>query len=129
MSNPDLLPKRIIKETQRLLTEPAPGIVATPYKDNLRYFNVVMQGPSESPYTGVCDHLQWLSAAPTLTNAIDRDATGGIFKLELFLPEEYPMAPPKACSAVRARSSSPLTVVSFSCDAGPLLDEDVPSKY
>jgi ubiquitin-protein ligase len=22
---------------------------------------------------------------------------GGVFKLELFLPEEYPMAPPKVC--------------------------------
>ena len=25
----------------------------------------------------------------------DCDASGGVFKLELFLPEEYPMAPPK----------------------------------
>ena len=49
----------------------APGISATPYKDNLRYFNVIIQGPATSPYEG------------------------GIFKLELFLTEEYPMAPPK----------------------------------
>jgi len=49
----------------------APGISATPYTDNLRYFNVIIQGPQGSPYEG------------------------GIFKLELFLPEEYPMAPPK----------------------------------
>ena len=47
------------------------GISATPYEDNLRYFNVVIAGPQESPFEG------------------------GIFKLELFLPGEYPMAPPK----------------------------------
>jgi len=65
------LPRRIVKETQRLLSEPAPGISATPYEDNLRYFNVIIAGPAQSPYEG------------------------GVFKLELFLPEDYPMAPPK----------------------------------
>eukprot|EP01114_Cavostelium_apophysatum_P006060 TRINITY_DN17263_c0_g1_i1.p1 TRINITY_DN17263_c0_g1~~TRINITY_DN17263_c0_g1_i1.p1 ORF type:complete len:150 (-),score=26.58 TRINITY_DN17263_c0_g1_i1:63-512(-) len=65
------LPKRIVKETQRLLSEPAPGISATPAEDNLRYFNVIIAGPSGSPFEG------------------------GIFKLELFLTEDYPMAPPK----------------------------------
>lgn len=65
------LPRRIIKETQRLLSEPAPGISASPCEDNLRYFNVMILGPAQSPYEG------------------------GVFKLELFLPEEYPMAAPK----------------------------------
>uniref|UniRef100_A0A2P2LU09 Ubiquitin-conjugating enzyme E2 35 n=1 Tax=Rhizophora mucronata TaxID=61149 RepID=A0A2P2LU09_RHIMU len=37
----------------------------------MRYFNVMILGPTQSPYEG------------------------GVFKLELFLPEEYPMAPPK----------------------------------
>lgn len=59
------------KETERLIAEPAPGISATPHEDNLRYFDVVMEGPSTSPFEG------------------------GIFKLELFLPEDYPMAAPK----------------------------------
>jgi len=67
----NLLPRRIVKETQRLMSEPAPGISAVPFKDNLRYFNVIMAGPDASAYQN------------------------GIFKLELFLPEEYPMAPPK----------------------------------
>ena len=94
MSDQSLLPRRIVKETQRLLSEPgtrtpgsttrtraaaytpllcaaAPGISATPYADNLRYFNVIIQGPTQSAYEG------------------------GIFKLELFLTEDYPMAPPK----------------------------------
>uniref|UniRef100_A0A803LVL9 UBC core domain-containing protein n=1 Tax=Chenopodium quinoa TaxID=63459 RepID=A0A803LVL9_CHEQI len=59
------------QETQRLLSEPAPGISASPSEDNMRYFNVMILGPSQSPYEG------------------------GVFKLELFLPEEYPMAAPK----------------------------------
>nr|VDC63830.1 unnamed protein product [Brassica rapa] len=75
------LPRRIIKETQRLLSEPgklssasfypSPGISASPSEENMRYFNVMILGPSQSPYEG------------------------GVFKLELFLPEEYPMAAPK----------------------------------
>lgn len=47
------------------------GISAAPTEDNLRYFNVIIQGPESSPYEG------------------------GIYKLELFLPEDYPMAAPK----------------------------------
>ncbi|KAJ3363662.1 Ubiquitin-conjugating enzyme 13 [Allomyces javanicus] len=65
------LSKRIIKETERLLADPAPGIQATPHEDNLRYFDVVMSGPSQSPFEG------------------------GSFKLELFLPDDYPMTAPK----------------------------------
>ncbi|CAK7221979.1 Ubiquitin-conjugating enzyme E2 35 [Sporothrix curviconia] len=65
------LPKRIIKETERLMAEPVPGISAVPHDDNLRYFDVEIYGPSQSPYEG------------------------GVFKLELFLPDDYPMTPPK----------------------------------
>lgn len=65
------LPKRIVKETERLVNEPAPGISATPHEDNLRYFDVTIEGPADSPYAG------------------------GVFHLELFLPDEYPMSAPK----------------------------------
>jgi ubiquitin-conjugating enzyme E2 N len=65
------LPRRIIKETQRLLQEPVPGIVAVPDESNARYFHVEVTGPAESPFEG------------------------GKFKLELFLPEDYPMSAPK----------------------------------
>ncbi|XP_025891319.1 ubiquitin-conjugating enzyme E2 N [Nothoprocta perdicaria] len=61
----------IRKETQRLLAEPVPGIKAEPDESNARYFHVVIAGPQDSPFEG------------------------GTFKLELFLPEEYPMAAPK----------------------------------
>uniref|UniRef100_A0A7S2FBQ7 E2 ubiquitin-conjugating enzyme n=1 Tax=Florenciella parvula TaxID=236787 RepID=A0A7S2FBQ7_9STRA len=65
------LPRRIVKETQRLMAEPVPGISATPYEDNLRYFNIALAGPADSPFES------------------------GVFRLELFLPADYPMAPPK----------------------------------
>ena len=59
------------KETQRLIADPVAGISATPYADNLRYFAVAIEGPADSPYEK------------------------GVFQLELFLPADYPMAPPK----------------------------------
>uniref|UniRef100_A0A915MDR6 UBC core domain-containing protein n=1 Tax=Meloidogyne javanica TaxID=6303 RepID=A0A915MDR6_MELJA len=65
------LPRRIAKETQRLLQDPVPGISAIPDEANARYFHVIIAGPDSSPFAG------------------------GVFKLELFLPEEYPMAAPK----------------------------------
>lgn len=65
------LPRRIIKETQRLLQEPVPGIIAVPDESNARYFHVIVSGPTDSPFEG------------------------GSFKLELFLPEDYPMSAPK----------------------------------
>lgn len=65
------LPKRILKETERLSKEPVPGISVQPHEDNSRYFNVVLAGPTGSPYEG------------------------GVFKLELFLPADYPMQAPR----------------------------------
>ena len=62
---------RIVKETKRLLADPVEGVSATPYEDNLRYFNVAIAGPMDSPFEG------------------------GLFRLELFLPAEYPVGPPK----------------------------------
>uniref|UniRef100_A0A5G2QZC6 Ubiquitin conjugating enzyme E2 N n=1 Tax=Sus scrofa TaxID=9823 RepID=A0A5G2QZC6_PIG len=64
-------PSILSGETQRLLAEPVPGIKAEPDESNARYFHVVIAGPQDSPFEG------------------------GTFKLELFLPEEYPMAAPK----------------------------------
>lgn len=58
-----------------------------PHEDNLRYFDVNIHGPSQSPYEGTTS-LQ--SRLPLLIIS-----TGGIFKLELFLPDDYPMTPPK----------------------------------
>jgi ubiquitin-conjugating enzyme E2 N len=66
-----LYPFSLLQETQRLISEPVAGISATPYQDNLRYFAVAIEGPGDSPYEK------------------------GVFQLELFLPADYPMAPPK----------------------------------
>mmetsp|Transcript_10748 Transcript_10748/g.11720 ORF Transcript_10748/g.11720 Transcript_10748/m.11720 type:complete len:153 (-) Transcript_10748:74-532(-) len=65
------LPRRIIKETQRLQEDPVVGIYAVPSETNNRYFDVKIAGPQGSPYEG------------------------GLFQMELYLPEEYPMCPPK----------------------------------
>ncbi|KAF4394025.1 hypothetical protein G4B88_025994 [Cannabis sativa] len=96
------LPRRIIKETQRLLSEPAPGISASPSEDNMRYFNVMILGPTQSPYEAylfciinVPFRLSSVVSILTQGNVFLVAMTGGVFKLELFLPEEYPMAAPK----------------------------------
>ena len=62
---------RILKETQKLKSDPIEGIVAERDTKNERYFHVVVDGPKDSPYEG------------------------GKFQLEIYLPEEYPMVPPK----------------------------------
>ena len=66
-----LTPRCLVKETQRLQSDPDICVSAVPCMLNLRYFNVTIAGPNLSPYQE------------------------GIFKLELFVPEEYPMGPPK----------------------------------
>jgi ubiquitin-conjugating enzyme E2 N len=54
-----------------LISDPVAGISAKPHDDNLRYFDVTIDGPSQTPYEG------------------------GRFQLELYLPEDYPMEAPK----------------------------------
>lgn len=57
-------------ETQGLAKDPPPGSEVYPDERNERHFHIKMMGPKGSPYEG------------------------GIFELELFLPEGYPMKPP-----------------------------------
>lgn len=66
-----VIPKRIEKETQKLATELPQGVTCTPTPDNYRYFKITMGGPPQTAYEG------------------------GTYALELFLPEHYPMEPPK----------------------------------
>ncbi|EGD82659.1 ubiquitin carrier protein [Salpingoeca rosetta] len=64
--------RRIQKETQKLKSiDSSNGVTVNVDANNYRYFHIDMKGPSGSPYEG------------------------GSFKLELFLPQEYPMSPPK----------------------------------
>jgi ubiquitin-protein ligase len=77
-----------LQETERLVADPAPGISAAPHEDNLRYFDVTIQGPDGSPFQSTLIDSAQVSTVTDLR-------TDGVFRLELFLPEEYPMAPPK----------------------------------
>ena len=54
-----------------MAAEPIVGIYAEPNETNARHFYVKIAGPADSPYEG------------------------GLFALELFLPEEYPLVAPK----------------------------------
>lgn len=63
--------KRIEKETQKLRSELPKGVLCEATPENYRYFMISMEGPPQTPYED------------------------GIYKLELFLPEGYPMEPPK----------------------------------
>ena len=71
MMGPQELPRRIVKETERIAKNPIAGISAIPKADNPRHFDITIQGPKGCCYEG------------------------GVFRLELFLPEDYPMVPPK----------------------------------
>lgn len=69
----------------------------------MRYFDVVISGPDSSPFEGACSPLLVaLFVGRPLTHSLTRTTStplpsraGGKFKLELFLPDDYPMAPPK----------------------------------
>ena len=63
---------RITRETQSLAKELPEGVIsAVPHETNFRHFLIKMAGPPSSPYAG------------------------GVFNLELYLPEDYPISPPK----------------------------------
>lgn len=66
-----LLPRRIGKEIQRLSKSCPPGVKFYIHPENWRYFLVIFEGPSDTPYEG------------------------GTFYAELFLPKDYPRQPPK----------------------------------
>ena len=53
------------------------GIYAEPSEGNPRHFFVKIAGPGQTPYEG------------------------GLFNAELFLPDEYPMVPPKVLFRTR----------------------------
>jgi ubiquitin-conjugating enzyme E2 N len=69
--------KRIARETAELARSPPPGITAIPHQDNWRYFDVTIAGPPDTPFEG------------------------GVFKMELFLPQSYPLDPPKVRSLTK----------------------------
>eukprot|EP00049_Salpingoeca_infusionum_P018619 m.358020 g.358020 ORF g.358020 m.358020 type:complete len:150 (+) comp18019_c0_seq1:324-773(+) len=66
-----MISKRIQKETSQLLRSKSEDMHVAVDPANPRYFHIMMKGPKETPFEG------------------------GTFKLELFLPAEYPMGSPK----------------------------------
>ena len=65
------IPRRITKELSRLHKSPPPGMTIDVDKDNMRYLKIALEGPDSSPYQG------------------------GLFYLEMYLGDQYPMVPPK----------------------------------
>lgn len=62
---------RINRELALIAKAPINGITIEPISGNIRYLHITMNGPSETPYFG------------------------GVFGLEMFLTEDYPMSPPQ----------------------------------
>jgi ubiquitin-conjugating enzyme E2 N len=62
--------KRITKELKKLKKDPVDNIEITPTIDNIRYIKIKFIGVKETPYED------------------------GIFKIEMYLPKDYPMSPP-----------------------------------
>ena len=65
------IPRRITKEINRLNKSPPPGMIVKADSKNIRYLTVILDGPIDSPYEN------------------------GKFGLEMYLDDDYPMAPPK----------------------------------
>lgn len=63
--------KRIEKEVEKINKEPLPNILIKQNSENFREFFINMTGPTGTPYEN------------------------GNFKLEMFIPADYPMEPPK----------------------------------
>ena len=76
------------------MQEPVPGISAVPDEQNARYFHVVVAG--EFIWLKDFAFQSWSSYCLILpTGPEGSPFEGGVFKLELFLPEDYPMSAPK----------------------------------
>jgi ubiquitin-conjugating enzyme E2 N len=89
-----------VQEMERLQKDPVAGISVSPFADNFRHLNVSLEGPADTPYAG------------------------GIFRLEMFLPTEYPMVPPKVrafrhVSRPRPRTKEPRTRSLRRCASSP----------
>lgn len=76
-----------------------PGISAVPHEDNLRYFDVTIHGPSQSPYEG-------LSPALVIYNQSKHDSRG-YFQVRIV----------------------PARRLSYDSTKDPLSDEDLPSEH
>ena len=74
------------------MQEPVPGISAVPDEQNARYFHVVVAGKNISCFDL---KISVLRNSTYFSGPEGSPFEGGVFKLELFLPEDYPMSAPK----------------------------------
>ena len=63
--------KRILKDFHEITKSPPDNCSASPDENNLYHWTGFIFGPRDSPYDG------------------------GIFRIEIFLPDDYPYSPPK----------------------------------
>ncbi len=49
---PQELPRRIVKETERILKSPIPGIMVQPHEENPRHFDIAVSGPKGTCFEG-----------------------------------------------------------------------------
>ena len=78
-----MLSKRIIKETETILKDSPPGIKALPNTQNNRHFELVIDGPT----TFSLSRYAFPHFLP-FVQVVN-------FNWNCFLPEDYPMSPPK----------------------------------
>jgi ubiquitin-conjugating enzyme E2 N len=99
------LPRRIVKETKRITDSPPAGIVITPSQSNPRHFHVSLKGPEVRHmfYRRISlllspPSISSFSSIPLFSLLLCSQSSpyaGGTFKIEIFLPYDYPMVPPK----------------------------------
>ena len=79
------------------MQEPVPGISAVPDEQNARYFHVVVAGELIWFNDFFPPKISWSHCLFFLMPSGPEGSPfeGGVFKLELFLPEDYPMSAPK----------------------------------
>lgn len=117
------LPKRIIKvlfpyyltypplttsqETERLMAEPVTGITASPHEDNLRYFDVTISGPDQSPFQGPPLPLPFHPIPTPFHNTNTKRGNRRNIQIGTLSPRRVPNGTPKS----------------------PVPDKDIPSEY